>query len=230
MPIYQLLNSINEIIYLFLGQNIAFFMLLFLIIILSFLLEKIWIKILQKSYPYLLIPGVAIHELSHLLACYLTRAKVYRTKIISRRGGYIEHGKSKIPIIGSIIISFAPIVGGIISVFIVIFLLDFPVIIDKYFLNLLLILVQSWQFWLGFYLITAILITLIPSWQDLKNSFIALFFVLALFLLLEKTGINIFNLFNYPALINIFSSVIIIQVTVFLLSLPLYFLGLVIRR
>lgn len=225
MIIQSFLNLINEKIYLFLGQNIIFFLLLFFIIITSFWLEKIWLKILQKNYFYFLIPGIIIHELSHLFSCYLTGAKVYKTKIISKSGGFVEHGKSKIPIIGNIIISFAPIVGGIAAIFLIYFLLNFPIITD--FGPELLTLIQSWKFWIGFYLIASILITLIPSKQDLKNSFINLLLIFIFLMLLKITEINVLNLFNHHLLINLLFFVIIIQVSILLLSFPFYFLKLI---
>ncbi len=222
-------SLINEKFLLIIEHNFAFFILLFSIIILSFLLHKICSQIFGKYYYYFLIPGIVIHELSHLFACLLTGAKVHKVKLFSKEGGYVKHSKSKIPVLGDVIISFAPIVGAILSVFIIHFLLNFPIIRANFNIIELLNLIQTWQFWLGFYLIASIFISLTPSAQDVKNSFASLFIILIIFLLLEHLGINVFNLLNHKILNNALSFGIIMQISILLLSLPFLFLQLVVK-
>ncbi len=199
------------------------------IFFLSFLLNKIWFKILGKSYSYFLIPGIAIHELSHIFACFLTGATIYKTKIISKSGGFVEHGKSKIPIIGNIIISFAPIVGGIAAIFLIVFLLNFPLLNFSLSVSFLFYLIQNWQFWVAFYFILSILITLTPSFQDVKNSLISLLLVFIIVILLKNIEIDILNLINYQILIDFLSFVIMLQFFAILLSLPFYLLYLLFK-
>lgn len=221
-------NLINEKLLLIIGHNFAFFILLFGIIILSFLLHKMCSQIFGKYYYYFLIPGIVVHELSHLFACLLTGAKVHKVKLFSKEGGFVKHSESKIPIIGDIVISFAPIIGGIASVFIIHFLLNFPAVMINYNIVELLNLIQTWQFWLGFYLIASIFTSLTPSSQDVKNSFASLFVVLIIFLILEYFEINAFSLLNHQVLINILSFGVIMQIFTLLLSVPFYFLKIII--
>lgn len=76
-------------------------------------------KVYYKYYSeivflrYTLWLGVFIHEFSHFLACKLTFAKVFEFKV-GLREGHVKHSKSKIPIIGGLLISLAPFLAGIV--------------------------------------------------------------------------------------------------------------------
>lgn len=227
-PIFILESTAGKLS-LIIGQDITFFIFGITLLILSFLLNKIWFKILGKSYSYFLIPGIAIHELSHIFACFLTGATIYKTKIISKSGGFVEHGKSKIPIIGNIIISFAPIVGGIAAIFLIVFLLNFPLLNFSLSVSFLFFLIQKWEFWVAFYFIVSILITLTPSSQDIKNSLTSLLLIFIIILLLKNIEIDLLYLVNYQILINFLSFTVMIQIFAFLLSLPFYFLYLLFK-
>jgi len=229
-PIFEL---VNETILLITNNDFTVLIFLFILITLSWIIHKILSPIFSKYYYYFLIPGIAVHELSHFFACLLTGAKVHKVQLFSKKGGFVEHSKSKIPILGSLIISFAPIIGGIVAIFIIYSLANFPSIANEVDLAELIATFHISLFTLhilSFYLIASILVSLVPSSQDIKNSFISLIILFFTFLLLEYFGINVFAFFNNQVLLNIFSFAIIIQMSVLAISLPFYLLILGLKK
>ena len=84
------------------------------LLLVSFLLERLWLRIFSgRKYQLLIFLGVLVHEISHALGCLITGAKVHEIGLFSARGSYVKHSQPKIKVIGNFIISFAPIVGGI---------------------------------------------------------------------------------------------------------------------
>lgn len=156
-----------------------FFGLVFLLV-LSFILNKILEKILTgKKYHYFLIPGIMVHELSHALACRLAGAKIREINFLSKNGGYVKYNSPKIPILGELLINFAPILGGAGILLFFFWLLN----LDYRQPNLL-----SWQFWLFTYLAISIIICLTPSKQDLKNSLTGILIIFILLLIIYFLG------------------------------------------
>ena len=123
--------------------------------------------------------GAVVHELSHAIFCFLTRAKIVEIKIFSEKP-HVTHTKAKLPIIGEMLISLAPIAGGLLVLF----------LINKYFLVghfripefsnwqdvflapfklLPQINLFSWQSWLTILLFLNVGAMIGPSLQDLKN-------------------------------------------------------------
>jgi hypothetical protein len=71
-------------------------------------------------FRVLIFPGVLVHELSHYALCKLTGAPVARVKLFEKRtmpdgrevyGGYVMHGRSRLPLVGDLLIAFAPVFG-----------------------------------------------------------------------------------------------------------------------
>ncbi len=60
--------------------------------------------------------GAAVHETSHAILCILTGAKITEFKIFSKQPR-VSHTKSKIPLIGQLLISLAPIAGGLLFIY-----------------------------------------------------------------------------------------------------------------
>ncbi|MFC1889763.1 M50 family metallopeptidase [Thermodesulfobacteriota bacterium] len=92
--------------------SIQFFAWILLILLLSTFLNALW----RWSLPHLwllvaLWPGVVIHEMSHAVACLITGAKIHEIKFFKAGGGYVIHEPSRIPVLGRIAISLAPLVG-----------------------------------------------------------------------------------------------------------------------
>ena len=72
---------------------------------------RIWSGMLGKAFFVLAFPGILVHELSHVIGCLIMGAKVTNLSLFEPQGGYVTHGEPKIPIIGKPVISFAPLFG-----------------------------------------------------------------------------------------------------------------------
>jgi hypothetical protein len=76
-------------------------------------------KLGRTLYLMFMWPGVVVHEMSHLVACWLTRTKVLEVKFFSPRDeaggsitlGYVSHVKPRNPL-ASMIVGSAPFFGG----------------------------------------------------------------------------------------------------------------------
>ena len=169
-----------------------------------------------KILSYLIFPGIFFHELCHYLACKLTWAKVDKFRF-SWQEGEVVHERSPIPIVGGLIISLAPLAGGIIALYFLFYWLtglslgsvasDLNLaMLGKIFSSINFL---SWQFVLFVYLILNVLAIVSPSHQDYKNIALGLilYVVLSFF-------IPVLNQAN-----NLFVSALLILVAVQLLAL-----------
>lgn len=123
--------------------------------------------------------GAVIHELSHALFCLLTGATIVEISIFSKKP-HVVYSKPKLPFIGKLLISLAPIVGGLLFLF----------LINKYYLANYFIIPQfsdwksiliaplkllsqinlfTWQSWVMILLFLNVGAMIGPSWRDLKN-------------------------------------------------------------
>lgn len=138
-----------------------------------------------KSIKWLYFIGASIHEISHAIACFFTGAKISEISIFTSQPKVV-HSKSKIPIIGQMLISFAPIVGGFTFIFLINkFLLGNFLSIqisNNLFLSSINFLSQinilSWQ---GIVIILLLLNSgamIGPSFQDIKNTWLAFLILL----------------------------------------------------
>jgi len=126
--------------------------------------------------------GAFIHETSHAILALLTGAKIHKYKVISIQP-QVTYSDSKIPILGNLLISIAPILGG----------LTFLFFLNKYFLanqfvmpafenwkffsvNFIKFIAQinltQWKDWVVIFLFLNMGAMIGPSWQDLKNVWI----------------------------------------------------------
>lgn len=187
-------------------MNILDFLIwILLIIILSFVLDLILRNIFRGySYRIFLAPGVILHELAHAFACLLVLAKVKEISFFDKKGGFVKHEKSRFPFIGPVVISSAPLVIGIISVFILSKLLVSPTSmhlsfalnaqnIAKTFQAMLNINLFNLKNIIVFYFLLSISVTMTPSWQDTKNALVGFLFLLAIIL-----GINYYFVIKVP--------------------------------
>lgn len=71
-----------------------------------------------KITHYLYYIGAFVHESSHAIMCLLTGAKVQEYSVFSAQP-HVTHTKSRLLIIGGILISSAPIFGGILFLFLI---------------------------------------------------------------------------------------------------------------
>ncbi len=168
--------------------------------------------------------GALIHESSHAMLCVLTGAKIEKFDAFSREP-HVIYRKSKIPIIGNILISTAPIVGGLLFLFLVNkFILGNYFVIPTasgwagIFTEVLDILKQlklsEWQSWVMVFLSLNAGAMMGPSAKDLKNIWPAL--VVLLFVdspFLASLGTLVLSLIVINILIQIILILIIKIVT-----------------
>jgi len=62
--------------------------------------------------------GAVVHETSHAVLCIVTGAKIQDFTVFSSQP-HVVHQKSRLPLIGEPLISFAPIAGGLLFLFLV---------------------------------------------------------------------------------------------------------------
>ena len=197
--------------------------------IIDFLLSR---SFLGPRYRLFLAPGVIIHELSHSFACLLTGAKVTELSVFEAEGGHVTHSQPKIPIIGTILISFAPLLFGIFLIYIL--SLKFGIINLQLFTSgisrqaiseansgvIKNLLSFSLKNWLIFYLTISIAVTMNPSRKDIANSIgsfivvLILFVVISsyfkLFLPIDQLSILLFSVLNVLILILIPSMILFV--------------------
>lgn len=141
--------------------------------------------------------GAVVHETSHAVLCIVTGAKIQDFTVFSSQP-HVVHQKSRLPLIGEPLISFAPIAGGLLFLFLVnryllgshfIFTATWPqfsswrdwgsVLLVPLGLLRQIDLLQ-WQSWVMILLFFNVGAMLGPSPQDLKNVWpvlVILFFV-----------------------------------------------------
>ena len=82
------------------------------VIIISLALDVLWAKVIPaRSFYYMIrAPGVIIHECSHILGCLITGARIKKVVFFSEKGGSVTYTSSKIPYLGDVVISTAPLI------------------------------------------------------------------------------------------------------------------------
>jgi len=146
-------------------------------------------------------PGIVVHELSHWAMCKLTGARVAKVVLVSREGGSVSHGPSKLGMVGQVLIFMAPFLGiplvlvlsgiafdrflgceiywdmdidgSVGSILVGAFTSTFDLIGRN------LVHKGAWWFLLYIYLASSLTVALAPSKQDLKNAAIGLAGILA---------------------------------------------------
>lgn len=123
--------------------------------------------------------GTFIHESSHAILCLLTGAKISEYKVFVKQP-HVSYSNSRLPLLGNLLISIAPMFGGLILLFIVnkYFFTNHFIMPEfsnwKLFLNDFLKLLKQiditeWKNLVAIFLFLNIGVMLGPSWQDLKN-------------------------------------------------------------
>jgi len=200
---------------------------------------------LGSSYRIFVAPGIILHEVAHAFACLITGAKIGKVSFFEKQGGSVTHSHSKIPILGDILISFSPLVFGIVSLyflslwlglgnqsFAVFTLADLrhiqilPTIIDFYRLNF-----SSNQNIVIFYLALSVCVTMTPSVQDLKNSFLALFVaILVLFLTIRFLPLPQLTVSVPAAAVLLLSSVFFLLILAVVFSIVILMISMIFKR
>ncbi|MCR4280243.1 MAG: M50 family metallopeptidase [Candidatus Komeilibacteria bacterium] len=131
--------------------------------------------------------GALVHELSHAIVAALTGAKITELEIVSRQP-HVTHTRSKIPFLGQVLISLAPIAGGLLWLWLInqyLFANSFAFVLPQSLIGIIVSAIQIVQS-LDFSWPSLILVLLIlnvgamigPSTRDLKNIWPALIILL----------------------------------------------------
>jgi hypothetical protein len=163
----------------------------------SLALDILWARVipLRSFYYGIRAPGVIVHECSHILGCLLTGAKVKKVVFFSEKGGSVTYTASKIPYLGDVVISTAPlfciplVLAGCTWVFSQYLGCVFPPLppgvdstdalfglltgIVGMFTRNLIVQFNPW-FLVYLYLTLTLVLSLAPSAQDMKNAAIGI--------------------------------------------------------
>jgi hypothetical protein len=193
------------------------------VIAISLVLDILWAQVipLRSLYYAIRAPGVIVHECSHILGCIITGAKIKKVVFFSQGGGSVTYTSSKIPYIGDVVISSAPLVcipvvlAGLTWVFSqylgcvfppmpiavnsINALLELVVTITILFTQNLVIRFNPW-FIVYLYLTVTLVLSLAPSAQDMKNATIGIGIILIACILILLSSL--------PSLVNILESLI----------------------
>jgi hypothetical protein len=163
----------------------------------SLALDVLWARVipLRSFYYFIRAPGVIVHECSHIFGCLITGAKVKKVVFFSEKGGSVTYTSSKIPYLGDVVISTAPLLciplllAGCTWVFSRYLGCVFPPLpmgiastdallglcigIIGMFTRNLIIQFNPW-FLLYLYVTLTLVLSLAPSTQDMKNAAIGI--------------------------------------------------------
>ena len=161
-------------------QNITIGMVVIAISVFGYVSNWInWRFLNYKIVHLLYYLGAFVHETSHAIFCIILGAKVSEYKVFVR-DPHVRHSDSKVPFVGNLLISLAPIIGGLLFIFLInkYFLVDkytMPAFSDlNFFINDLLLLIKQiditkWQTVIFIFIFLNIGAMIGPSYQDLKN-------------------------------------------------------------
>lgn len=179
-----------------------------IVILISVMLDNLWAQVLPVRAFYYLVraPGVVVHELAHVLGCLLTGAGIRKVVLFSKEGGSVTYSRPKIPLLGDVVISSAPLfciplllVGltWTFSAFLGCTFPAFPGSVDsagtlhalgaavaELFRQNLVAAFHPW-FLLYLYLTLSLVLSMAPSGQDIRNAVIGI-------ALIALTGVLVF--------------------------------------
>ena len=81
------------------------------VMLISMALDFLWAQAMPVRVFYYILkaPGVIIHECAHVLGCLITGATIKKVVLFSREGGSVTYTSPKIPYLGNVVISTAPL-------------------------------------------------------------------------------------------------------------------------
>jgi len=183
-----------------------------IVIAISYALDRLWAVAMPARPLYLLIrlPGVVLHESAHIIGCLITGARIHHVVLFSKDGGSVTYARPKLPYIGDVIISTAPLfllplalsfITWIFSVYLgCVFpaypaalisadsLFDLTRAIFSTFSDNLVTRFNGW-FLLYLYLTTSLVLSTSPSSQDMKNAAAGSILLILAGILIAWTGI-----------------------------------------
>jgi hypothetical protein len=193
------------------------------VIAISFALDILWAHVmpLRSFYYAIRAPGVIVHESSHILGCFITGAKIKKVVFFSEEGGSVTYTTSKIPYIGDVVISTAPLVcipivlAGLtwifsqylgcvfpptpLSVNSMDTLLGLVIAIIILFTQNLVVRFNPW-FIVYLYLTVTLVLSLAPSVQDMKNAAVGIGIILLACILILLSSL--------PSLVSFLKSIL----------------------
>jgi hypothetical protein len=88
-----------------------FIILALLVMLISVGLDRLYARIapFRLFYYALRFPGVVLHEIAHVAGCLVTGAEIKKIVLFSETGGSVTYVNPKIPLLGTVIISTAPL-------------------------------------------------------------------------------------------------------------------------
>jgi len=173
-----------------------------LVIVVSKALDTLWARMITVRGIYMLVrvPGIVVHECSHILGCLLTGAKVENVVFLSKDGGSVTYSPSPLPFLGDVIINSAPlfciplVLYGCTWIFSTYLGCIIPVLqpaigsadalsimagqIAGMFAGNLIYRFNPW-FLLYLYLTVSLVLSLAPSGQDMKNAVLGIVIIVA---------------------------------------------------
>jgi hypothetical protein len=183
-----------------------------IVIALSYALDHLWAAAMPAHAIYLFIrlPGVVLHECSHIIGCLVTGARIQKVVLFSKDGGSVTYSRPILPYIGNVIISTAPLfllplALSFLSWFFGTFLgCAFPAFpatlaspgvlmnlgnaIAGTFTDNLLTRFNGW-FLLYLYLTISLVLSVAPSTQDMKNAAAGMILMILAGVLVVLSGI-----------------------------------------
>ncbi len=201
-------------------------------------------SILGPSYRVFVAPGIVVHEFSHALLCILTGAKITKISLFDKEGGSVRHQPSRLPILGPLMISFAPFVFG--AALIILFAhwlglksTDLSAVQPNTasilaFVKSLLhhINFRDPRNWLIIYLTLSIAVTMTPSRQDILNIALLLISLFAIFYYLfqfTKFHLNL-SLLPLDKIFTLLTIVVILLILSLILSIVIFALSKIVQR
>ncbi len=208
-----------------------------LLLVISFLIDYFLShSFIGKKYRIFVGLGVVLHEFSHAFFCIITGAKISKISLFDKEGGRVEHTPSRVPILGSILISYSPLFIGLVAIFYLSRFIGLNDINISFFpfnnLNImdkLLQLISLFNFtdiksWAIFYLTISIIVTMTPSLQDFKNSIFPSILLIAI-LAVASYFINFHTFFEGEIILKLFvmlSTILLLLIFSLLLSIIIY--------
>ena len=183
-----------------------------IVILISRALDVLWARVVPiRTFYYLVrVPGVVVHELSHILGCLIMGAKVKNVVLFSKEGGSVTYSRPKIPLLGDVVINTAPLIciplilAGCTWVFSQYLGCVFPVLpqgigstadlvslgtgILGIFTGNLVVMFNPW-FLLYLYLTLSLVLSVAPSDQDISNAAIGIGIIALAGILVLQSGI-----------------------------------------
>jgi len=224
-----------------------FILLAVMVILVSVGLDRLYAAVVpfRSLYYAIRLPGVVLHEIAHMVGCVVTGAEIKKVVYFSPEGGSVTYSEPKIPVLGTVIISTAPlfflplILAGLTWIFGTYFGCSVPPVvpltgdlvagseemlknvITLFSLNLVVHL-NGW-FFLYLFLCGSIVLSLAPSGQDFRNAAIGIGSLLVICLLIVnygfEPGIALISLIASP-MITAFSTGLLFEMIAVVVALP----------